>query len=514
MTLVGVVAAVLLATLATYAVVHNSQRHHPSTTSGASGSSAGIPGAAAIHWSPCTDAALKKATAQCGMLSVPLDYARPQGAKIKLALSMVEHTATGAKYQGVMVANPGGPGQSGLRLATLGAQVPDGVGYDYDWVGFDPRGVGSSIPALSCLASQTTGPRMPYAPTSAQQAAEWLQQSASYAQTCGEKAGTLLDHLSTVDSAMDLDSIRKAFGQRQISYYGYSYGTYLGQVYGTLFPTHVRRMVLDSNVDPRTVFYQSNLDQDTAFERNVNIFFGWVAKYDSVYHLGSDRAAVSREFYRTRDRLQRDPEGQVGGDEWTDVFALAAYGQEYWPQLGTTFSAVVHRRTVDGLTDLYDYVDTPGDDNGYAIYVAVECTDAPWPRSAAKDLADIRRIAPSAPFLTWQNMWFNAPCLTWPVPAHAPTTIDGSRVGNTLLIDQTLDAATPYAGSLEVRALFPHSVLLAIPGGTTHADSLSGLACEDTVIERYLATGALPVRKAGDGPDLTCAAPPQPAPNP
>ena len=89
-----------------------------------------------------------------------------------------------------------------------------------------------------------------------------------------------------------MDSIRQALGLKQISYYGFSYGTYLGQVYSTLFPSHVRRLIMDSNVDPRKVWYQANLDQDVAFERNINIWFGWLAKYDSVYHLGATRQAV------------------------------------------------------------------------------------------------------------------------------------------------------------------------------------------------------------------------------
>ena len=407
-----------------------------------------------MHWGACSDADLKKAHAVCALLSVPLDYGHPTGSRIKIALSMVRHTSSSSNYQGIMLANPGGPGQSGLGLATLGASVPHGVGGDYDWIGFDPRGVGSSVPALSCEASEMTGPRMPYIPTSAKATSEWLQQSAAYAKDCGEKGGDLLDHLSTVDSAHDLDSIRIALGQRQINYYGYSYGTYLGQVYGTLFPTHVRRMVLDSNVDPRTVFYQGNLDQDTAFERNIRLWFAWVASHDATYGLGSTPAAVSAQFYRTQDRLQKDPIGQVGGDEWSDIYTLAGYTQQAWPQLAATFADVVHKGTSADLTPLYDYVDTPGDDNSHAMYLATQCTDAPWPRSAATNLADARRVARTAPFLTWQNMWFNAPCITWPAPAHAPLTIDGSQVASTLLVDQTLDAATPYPGSLETRKLF------------------------------------------------------------
>jgi pimeloyl-ACP methyl ester carboxylesterase len=103
--------------------------------------------------------------------------------------------------------------------------------------------------------------------------------------------------MTTVDSARDMDSIRAALGQNKISYYGFSYGTYLGQVYSTLFPSHVRRLIMDSNVDPRKVWYQANLDQDIAFNRNIKIWFGWLAQHHSFYHLGNTEKAVEHRWY-------------------------------------------------------------------------------------------------------------------------------------------------------------------------------------------------------------------------
>ena len=98
--------------------------------------------------------------------------------------------------------------------------------------------------------------------------------------------------MTTEDVARDLDSIRAAFGVAKINYYGFSYGTYIGQVYATLFPGHFRRMVLDSTVDPTGVWYTDNIDQDYAFQGRMNAFFAWVARYDSTYHLGSTAAQV------------------------------------------------------------------------------------------------------------------------------------------------------------------------------------------------------------------------------
>jgi hypothetical protein len=130
-----------------------------------------------------------------------------------------------------------------------------------------------------------------------------------------------------------------------------------------------------------------------------------------------------------------------------------------------------------------------------------------------KDNTAVNKIAP---FETWGNAWYNAPCLHWPAPAQRPVTVasggSGKAIASALLIDETQDAATPFEGSLEVRKLFPHSVLLAEPGGTSHADSLFGNLCVDGAIAKYLVTGKLPPRKAGAEWDLTCKPLPVPSP--
>jgi pimeloyl-ACP methyl ester carboxylesterase len=465
---------------------------------------------AAIDWGPCADSSLQRAGAQCGFLSVPLDYGRPGGTKIKLAVSRIVHTVPAAEYQGIMLVNPGGPGGSGLGLVTLGQYVPNGAGDAYDWIGFDPRGVGASQPALTCDQNISAFDRPNYVPTTRQLTETWLGTARRYAQACQRNNAALLRHVTTVDSARDMDSIRAALRQRQLNYFGFSYGTYLGQVYGTLFPDRVRRMVLDSNVDPRRVWYDANLDQDIAFEKNMKIWFGWLAKYDSVYHLGTSEGQVERLFYRVQADLDRRPAGGViGPDEWTDVFLSAGYYQSTWLDLGAAFAGYVHDGDWQTLRDSYG---GPGDDNGYAMYNAVQCGDVQWPQSWAKWERDNWRTYFQAPFETWGNAWYNAPCLYWGAPASTPVRVDGRKVASALLIDETLDAATPYTGSLEVRKLFPHASLIALPGGTSHANSLYGDACEDDQIAAYLADGTLPKRKPGPGPDTTCD--PLPVPDP
>jgi pimeloyl-ACP methyl ester carboxylesterase len=505
----GALGATSLATAATAAPTIPAPAKATSPVA-ASESATGVNG---VKWRTCTDASLAKAGAVCGFVSLPLDYAHPNRAKIQIAVSMVKHTVAASKYQGVLLVNPGGPGGSGLGLATLGQYVPNHAGDAYDWIGFDPRGVGSSKPSLSCDPNYFAGPRPLYEPVTPRLEKIWLSRSKGYAKACGKDGGALLSHMKTVDSARDMDRIRAALGQKKINYYGFSYGTYLGQVYATLFPQQVRRMVFDSNVDPRKVWYQANLDQDIAFERNIKIWFAWLAKYDSVYHLGKTQKAVEAKFYKQRYALLKKPAGGVvGPDEWSDIFLEAGYYQFTWLDLGKLWADYNTTHDAKPLIDAANDTNGVGDDNGFAVYSAVQCTDAQWPTSWAKWKRDNWKTFAKAPFETWGNAWFNAPCLFWPAKAGKPVRVNGAKVPPVLLVDETLDAATPYSGSLEVRKLFPKSRLLALPGGTTHAGSLYGNACEDDLIAAYLATGKLPARVKGSGPDATCA--PLPVPDP
>lgn len=474
--------------------------------------SATLPKAKAIAWGKCDDPGLTSAGAVCGFLTVPLDWSKPTGATIKIAVSKVAHTVSAAKYQGIMIVNPGGPGGSGLGLSTLGPYVPNHAGDDYDWIGFDPRGVGSSVPSLSCISDYFAGPRPTYVPRTPALTKVWLDRSKAYADAC-KSGGALLDHMTTIDVAKDMDYLRAALGRQQTNYYGFSYGTYLGQVYTTLFPSHMRRMVLDSTVDPRGVWYQANLAQDVAFQKTVDIWFGWVAKYDNVYHLGKTAAAVKRLWYQEKTALGKHPAGGVvGPDEWVDIFLSAGYYQLVWLDLGNVFASWVHKHDLATLEAAYQNYVGPSDDNGFAVYNAVQCTDTQWPQSWDTWRTDNWRTYQKAPFETWGNAWFNAPCLFWPAKAHTPLKIDGTKTKSVLMIDETLDAATPYEGSLYVRSLYPAARLIAEPGGTTHAGTLYGNTCVDGQIAAYLATGKLPARRPGYGADTYCAPLPRPVP--
>ena len=171
---------------------------------------------AAVSWAKCTGGDPYLANAECAQIQVPLDYGHPNGKKISVAVSRVKHTDT-KHYKGVLIGNPGGPGGSGLYLSGGLASWFTGVGHpeipaQYDIIGFDPRGVGASVPALTCDPHFSDPVRPDYVPHSAADEAVWLKKSKAYAQACASKFGWLLPHLRTTDAARDIDAIRAALG--------------------------------------------------------------------------------------------------------------------------------------------------------------------------------------------------------------------------------------------------------------------------------------------------------------
>jgi len=470
-----------------------------------------------VHWGICPWAIypdLRNGPEHCTRIRVPLNYSHPRGGHVTLAVSILRHTSSAANYRGVIFVNPGGPGSPGLDLPMeLQPFVPHGVGEDYDWVGWDPRGVGASTPTMRCESGYFKAPRRSYTPSTKALMHYWKTRSKHYAAACARKYPSLINHITTVGSAKDMESIRKALGVKRISFYGFSYGTYLGEVYSTLFPSHLRYMVLDSTVDPRRVWYGANLDQDKAFDRNAEIYFKWVAEYRDVFQLGKTQKAVSKRYYNDLARLTRSPKGKLGPAEFADAMTGAAYYRFGWVDLAQAWHALDANHNASPMLRQYADLDLPGDDNEFAVYSAVQCTDAHWPHSWARWQKDNKRYAAKYPFLTWNNAWYNAPCAFWKGKSHTPVKINGHHTKSVLLIDETLDAATPYEGSLEVRRLYPHSSLIAEPGGTTHADSLSGDRCVDNKIAAYLKDGTRPQRRSWDGPDAICSPLPSPRPH-
>jgi pimeloyl-ACP methyl ester carboxylesterase len=479
------------------------------------GTAAIVPEASTLHWSACTGSL---APAECSSLQVPLNYADPGGRKITIALSMIPATAPASEQQGVLLVNPGGPGAPGRSLAAaVAAGLSPQVAATYDIVGFDPRGVGGSVPALSCDPGYFNGVQPNDIPANAAAEQVLIDRAKTYAADCERSYGWLLPYLTTVNTARDLDQIRQAFGVQKISYYAFSYGTYLGQVYGTLFPDRVRRMVLDSTVDPTGAWYEDNIDQDYAFQGRIDAFFAWTAKYDSAYHLGTTQAQVEAAYYKVRDELAKTPiAGQdgplMGPDELDSTFIISGYLTSVWPAFAQALSQYVVSGNSGALVDQYEeWGTTPA--NEFAVYNAVECADVAWPRNWAKWQSDTERVYKTAPFEAWDNAWFNAACAFWPVKGPAqPFKVDGAGLPPILMLQGTLDPATPYAGAQNAHRLLPSARMVVVEGGGNHGQSLEDPpnACVQNYLNAYLATGAVP-----DRPGLvnaTCPAPADPTP--
>ena len=326
---------------------------------------------------------------QCASLKVPLDYRNPGGRKITLALSRVPATAPASQRQGALLVNPGGPGGSGLSLAAVVASgLAPSVAADYDVIGFDPRGVGSSTPALHCDASFFAGVRPDYIPANGHDEQVLEARAKTYAADCEKSYGWLLPYMTTANAARDMDSIRVALGQQKISYFAYSYGTYLGEVYATLFGSHLRRMALDSVVDPTGVWYQDNIAQDYAFQGRMTAFFTWVASHDNEFQLGTTAAEVRQAWYRVRAKLAAHPVmgssgPMIGTDEFDDTFLQGGYTDSLWPGLASALSGYDRTGNTGSLISQYEAFGAQNE-NEFAVYNAVQCADVNWPRNWAR----------------------------------------------------------------------------------------------------------------------------------
>lgn len=473
---------------------------------------------AGIDWTDCPADWAIPAPIQCGWVTVPLDYAEPHGKQIRLAVDRHVSTGTKAERQGALLYNPGGPGGSGMafpkRIVTKNPLWTN-TAKAYDFVGFDPRGVGRSAP-ISCVDPQefVKAPKPDPVPDSEADKRAQRKLAAEYADGCAERSGDMLPHMTTPDTARDLDVIRAALGEKKLNFLGVSYGTYLGAVYGTLFPTHVRRMVVDSVVNPAkdNIWYEANLNQDIAFQTRWDDWKAWVAENDATYHIGDTPEKVEQAWLTLRAAAKKNPiGGVVGPAELIGFFQGAPYYDSAWAPTARTWSDYLAGDTqalIDAAApDLSDTAGNARSENSNAVYTAVECADAKWPTSWRKWDRDNTRLHQEYPFMTWANAWMNLPCATWSAEQQTPLDVrTGKGLPPVLIVQSTRDAATPYEGAVELHKRFKGSRLITEKGAGSHG--VTGLvnACVNERVDTYLLTGKT------DRRDVTCA--PHAAPKP
>ncbi|MGK5734017.1 alpha/beta hydrolase [Streptomyces sp. URMC 124] len=463
--------------------------------------------AAGIRFGACPAAEGLPAPFECGTVSVPLDYAHPHGKHISLTVSRGRATGQASERQGALVYNPGGPGGSGMFFPLLAA-VPQwkNLAKAYDFVGYAPRGVGRSAP-LSCVTpasfvkAPTEAPQHPSPAFKRKKIAE----AKAYAQGCARKAGADLPYFTSLNNARDLDVLRAALGERRLTYMGASYGTYFGALYATLFPGHVRRMVFDSVVDPDPgkIWYGSNLDQSAAFERRWSDWRHWVARHDKVYHLGRTAGQVLASYDRASKRLAGRPAGKVGPGELQAALLQVGYTDTFWARSAGALAAYL-RGDAKPLRVLAepDASGAVASENANAVYTAVECNDARWPRSWRVWDRDNTRLAERAPFETWQNAWMNLPCAFWKTYSQRPVDVRAAHgaLPPTLLLASERDAATPYRGALNLQRRLAGSALVTERGAGTHGIGGGPNRCVNRHLDTYLLTGTVPARGAQCAP--------------
>ncbi|GAA2255691.1 alpha/beta hydrolase [Streptomyces amakusaensis] len=471
-----------------------------------------------IDWADCpADWNLPKPI-QCGTVTVPLDYAKPNGRQITLAVDRIGNTGTKEERQGALLYNPGGPGGSGMRFPTrvtnkspLWAKTAKA----YDFVGFDPRGVGRSTP-ISCVDPQefVKAPKADPVPDSEADKRAQRRLAAEYADGCAERSGWMLPHMTTPNTARDLDVIRAALGEEKLNFLGVSYGTYLGAVYATLFPGHVRRMVVDSVVNPsrQKIWYQANLDQDVAFEMRWNDWKQWVADNDATYKLGDTPAKVEAQWQKLRAAAKAAPlGGVVGPAELTGFFQGAPYYDSSWAPVARIFSKYVAgdpQPLIDAAgPDLSDTAGNARSENSNAVYTAVECADAKWPTKWKTWDRDNTRLHQDYPFLTWSNAWMNLPCSTWSTKQHTAVNVKSSKgLPGVLIVQAERDAATPVEGAYELHKRLKGSRLIVEKNAGSHGVTGITNACVNQRVDAYLLNGTL------DAANVTCD--PHAAPKP
>lgn len=471
--------------------------------------------AAGLRFAACPAAEGLPPSIKCATVSVPLDYAHPEGKQIKLTVSRTKATkkaeprrGKAVKRQGALVFNPGGPGGSGMYFPMVG-MLPEWkrIAAAYDLVGYAPRGVGRSAP-ISCQDPKKYAKAPTQSPTHPDAAYKLkrIKQAKAYAEGCVERSGKAVRHYTSLNNARDLDVLRAALGEKKLTFMGASYGTYFGSVYASLFPSHVRRMVFDSAVDPdpEQIWYRNNLDQSAAFEHRWADFRTWVAKHDKTYHLGKTPEAVMESYEKVRAKLAVKPAGgKVGPGQLQSAYLQAGYYDDYWPTRASALSAYLKGNPKPLIEQASPEPKAAKEqENGNAVYTAVECNDAPWPTDFETWDRDNSDLARSAPFETWDNAWMNLPCAYWPAPRQQPVDVrtEEGELAPTLILAAERDAATPYAGAKELNRRLRGSVLVTERDAGTHGVGGGPNKCINGHLEAYLLEGKLPVRRAACAP--------------
>ncbi|HEX5404294.1 MAG TPA: alpha/beta hydrolase [Pseudonocardiaceae bacterium] len=444
---------------------------------------------------------------ECSRLRVPLDYSDPKGPTITLGVMRVRATDKADRI-GSLLTNPGGPGGSGLELVANLRKTwsATDLAKRFDLIGFDPRGIGSSQPAVRCLTGQQQDQVRASDlddDTSPAGIAAYEKQQQQYAAACAANTTfgkRMLANIGTRDVAKDMDVLRSALGDPKLTYLGYSYGTLLGSTYAEDFPKNVRAMVLDGAVDPTENVVQETVAQGTGFQNAFDQFAKWCVDQQQCA-LGDNPAAATHNFQTLVNPLLANP-AQVGDgrkltyDDATTGAIQALYSQQYWTYLNQGLGELRqgNGRTLMALADVYDGRNQDGSySNEQDAFTAVRCVDDPAVTDPKQQLAAEQRYKQVAPFLNDGRPAVAQAdaCASWPVPATGkPHTPSAQGLPSVLVVSTTNDPATPYQAGVNLAKALGGGLLTF--EGTQHTAFLQGISCVDQYGSAYLTGLKLP----------------------
>ncbi|MBV8993930.1 MAG: alpha/beta fold hydrolase [Pseudonocardiales bacterium] len=466
-----------------------------------------------LSWTGCSSFATtprdKKAYAdpglQCAYLTVPLDYANPNGRVIKIGL-LRRPASDPAHRIGSLTINPGGPGGSGMgTAASLADEIANNdIGRRFDFVGFDPRGVGSSEPQVVCRtpadrdAERLMNLNVDTSPAGVERTEN---QEKADDQGCVNRTGKeVLANIGTREVVRDMDVMRSALGDEKLTYLGYSYGTRIGASYAEAFPKNVRAMILDGAVDPAQDPVAQLIDQGRGFQKAFDAFATWCAPRPDC-GLGSDKDQAVTKFQSLVRPLINRPAAVADGRKlsYTDATigtVQALYLSDLWPTLNRGLLELAQGQG-DTLMRLADIYYGRSQDGTYStemdVFQSVLCVDNPpiKDRNVARDVdAQYRKVAPfldtgQPPSPALDN------CAFWPVlPTGGPHVPQTPGLPTVMVISTTQDPATPYQAGVNLAKDIKARLLTY--EGTQHTAFLQGDSCVDRAGISYLADLNLP----------------------
>ena len=436
-----------------------------------------------LDWRPCRSDLL------CATVRVPLDWRRPNGTAITLALA--KQPATGSRRLGTLFLNPGGPGGSGVEYV----DSFDHTGLeDYDIVGWDPRGVGGSTP-VSCFGPAALDQlyAVDISPDDDAELRALISEDTAFGRSCLEASGVLLQHISTADTVRDLDLLRELVGDTKINYFGSSYGTRIGSAYAQRYPQRVGRMVLDGAVNVQA---KVPITQTEGFERALGHFADWCARQPC--RLGTSRDDVLYVIGRFLGDLDQRPLAvgprMLSQQQGLEAVFFSLYaGQSGWDVLLGALNEAVFTGRGDGLLRLADVSNQRGADGRYGqisyAFPAIRCLDSPdrSVRAAQRRLASAALRAPVLGRLGGADLL----CPLWPV-ASAPElpTVTADGAPPIVVIGTTGDPATPYEYAVGMADQLRSGVLVTFRGEGHLAYGQS--PCIRALVAAYLMRDVVP----------------------